>query len=79
VALRILSFFLIGPGLFTWYNTRRYHEGIGNVTPDDVYYGRRENILKQRREAKEKTLLARRKFNGKMVKQEAKIATKKHA
>ena len=62
-----------------WYNTRRYHEGIGNVTPDDVYYGRRENILKQRKEAKEKTLLARRKINGKMVKQGAKIATKKHA
>jgi len=51
-----------------WYNTRRYHEGIGNITPDDVYYGRRENILRQRKEAKEKTLLARRKFNGKMVK-----------
>lgn len=59
------------------YNTRRYHEGIGNVTPDDVYYGRRDGILKQRKEAKEKTLLARRKFNGKMVQRGAKIATKK--
>ena len=54
-------------------------ELIGNVTPDDVYYGHRDGILKQRKEVKEKTLLARRKFNGRMVKQGAKIATKKHA
>ncbi len=46
-----------------FYNHRCYHEGIGNVPPADVYYGRREEILKRRKEQKQTTLDRRFQYN----------------
>lgn len=46
-----------------YYNYQRYHEGIGNVTPYDVYTDRHHEILRQRKEVKSRTLQVRRSYN----------------
>ena len=46
-----------------YYNYGRYHEGLGNVTPYDVYTGRNLEVIKRRKEAKNRTLQARREYN----------------
>jgi transposase InsO family protein len=46
-----------------YYNHRRYHEGIGNVTPADAYYGRREEIRERRKEISKRTLQQRRNYH----------------
>ncbi len=46
-----------------YYNYRRYHEGLGNVTPYDVYTGRHLETIQRRKEVKSKTLATRREYN----------------
>ena len=52
-----------------YYNYRRYHEGLGDVTPSDVYTGMHLEILRKRKEAKSKTLQERRDYNRAVRKQ----------
>ena len=46
-----------------YYNYRRYHKALGNVTPADVLYGRREEILKRRKEVQIQTINRRKDYN----------------
>ena len=43
-----------------YYNHQRYHESLSNLTPADVYFGRGQAILEERRRIKEKTIQSRR-------------------
>jgi putative transposase len=47
----------------SYYNKKRYHESLGNVTPDDVFYGKREDIIKGRDEKRRLTLMRRKEYN----------------
>ena len=54
---------------FRWYNSEHYHSGIGFLTPEDVHYGRAEQIIKER-QAVLKDAFAKHpeRFKGKMPK-----------
>ena len=46
-----------------YYNTRRYHESLNNLTPADVYFGRGQSILTRRQNIKLKTIELRRRLH----------------
>ena len=46
-----------------YYNYRRYHKALGNVTPAAVLYGRREEILERRKEVQIQTINRRKDYN----------------
>jgi len=46
-----------------YYNNRRYHKALGNVTPSDVLDGRREQVLQKRKEVQTQTIQRRRLYN----------------
>ena len=39
-----------------YYNTERYHESLGNVTPAGVYFGRDKAIIREREKIKKLTI-----------------------
>jgi len=50
-------------GFVDYYNYRRYHKALGNVTPADVLSRKREEILERRKEVQLQTINRRRDYN----------------
>jgi transposase InsO family protein len=46
-----------------YYNYERYHESLENLTPADVYFGRKKEVLSRREEIKRRTLMQRRRVH----------------
>ena len=46
-----------------YYNFRRYHTALGDVTPADVLEGRREQVLLRRKEVRQQTNASRQAYN----------------
>ena len=44
-----------------YYNYKRYHESLKNVTPAEVYFVTAERKLRKRKQTKNRTLKARKK------------------
>ena len=54
---------------FSWYNKEHKHSGIGYVTPEQVHYGRAQNVVDHRANVLESAFKKHRKrFKGKMPK-----------
>ena len=46
-----------------YYNLRRYHESLNNLTPADVYFGRAQTILTRRENIKLTIIALRRRLH----------------
>ena len=46
-----------------YYNNERYHESLDNLTPADIYHGRREEVVTRREQIKRRTLRSRKRLN----------------
>jgi putative transposase len=58
-----------------WYNVEHYHEAIGNLHPADVYFGRDQAVLNQRKQLQIKTKNARKQANLNTIPKPRKNAT----
>ena len=46
-----------------YYNNRRYHESLDNMTPVSIYYGKQKEVQSKRDKIKRKTMALRRQQN----------------